>query len=118
VTESQQFSQPNVNLSQAYVPPAPQPVPQPSAAPPGPAPAAGGEGKTAMIVGYVLAGASFLLPILGLGGLILGIVVATKPGRGWHGAAIMGLSVVLAIIGFVVWMSLALAGTETTTYSY
>ena len=61
------------------------------------------DGKTIQIVGYSMAGASLIIPILGLAGLILGIMTATKPGRGGHGAAIICLSLLLGIVGFLVW---------------
>lgn len=63
------------------------------------------EGKTVQILGYVLAGASALFPILALAALILGIITATKPHRRGHGFAIIGLSVVIGIGAFVFWAS-------------
>lgn len=66
------------------------------------------EGRTVMIVGYSMAGASLILPILGLAGLILGIITATKPGRGGHGAAIICLSIILAVASWIFWLSVFL----------
>jgi hypothetical protein len=60
-----------------------------------------------------------LIPFLGLPGLILGIITATKPRRGGHGAAIICLSVVLAIVGWVIWASIAFNDVDTSyDYSY
>jgi len=97
-------------------PPQPQPWPQqppPGYYPPqaqGPYPPQYGyaqapreEGKTVQTVGYVMAGASLLMPILGLAGLILGIITATKPNRGGHGAAIICLSLVLGVVAAIFW---------------
>jgi len=68
-----------------------------------PAPASSGDGQTVQTVGYVMAGASLIMPILGLVGLILGIITATKPNRGGHGAAIICLSLVLGLLAAVFW---------------
>ena len=76
------------------------------------------EGKTIQVVGYVMAGASVIMPILGLAGLILGIITATKRGRGGHGAAIICLSIALSVISFLVWLSIMAHSASTTTTSY
>jgi hypothetical protein len=70
---------------------------------PVPAAASSGDGQTVQTVGYVMAGASLVMPILGLVGLILGIITATKPNRGGHGAAIICLSLVLGVLAAVFW---------------
>ncbi len=91
---------------------APYPLPehaQPAAAPPpqhymhAPPAAPGEAGKTVQTVGYVMAGASLVIPILGLAGLVLGIITATKPNRGGHGAAIICLSLVLGLLAAFFW---------------
>lgn len=74
----------------------------PPVAPPNP-----DDGRTLQIVGYSMAGLALALPILGLAGLVLGILTATKPNRGGHGAAIISLSVLLAVFSYVFWWSLA-----------
>jgi hypothetical protein len=61
------------------------------------------DGKGIQIAGYICAGFAALMPLLGLAGLILGILTATKRGRGGHGAAIIILSIVIAGISYVVW---------------
>lgn len=63
-----------------------------------------------MIVGYSMAGAAIIFPILGLAGLVLGIITATKPGRGGHGAAIICLSVILGAVSWVFWVSVFASG--------
>jgi hypothetical protein len=68
------------------------------------------DGRAIQIVGYVMAGLAIVVPALGVVGLILGIITATKPGRGGHGAAIISISVGLALVGFVFWGALAAAG--------
>ncbi len=67
------------------------------------------DGRTAMIVGYSMAGASLIVPIVGIAGLVLGIITATKPGRGGHGAAIICLSVILGAVSWVFWTSVVLS---------
>jgi hypothetical protein len=71
-----------------------------------PPPADPDEGRTLMIVGYVLAGTTFLFPLLGLPGLIIGIITATKPRRSTHGAAIIVMSVVLSVLSIWFWTDL------------
>ena len=84
----------------AYAAPPAAPYPgQPYA--PGPNP---DEGKTLQIIGYVMAGCALIIPVLGLVGLILGIIVATKPGRGGHGAAIIAISLVVGLASFFFWL--------------
>ena len=48
------------------------------------------------------------MPLIGLAGLILGIITATKRGRGGHGAAIIILSIVVAGISAAVWYTVFL----------
>lgn len=90
------------------------PYPQPEHVQPGlpphqygghmtPPPAPGEAGKTVQTVGYVMAGASLVMPILGLAGLVLGIITATKPNRGGHGAAIICLSLALGVLAAFFW---------------
>lgn len=66
-----------------------------------------GDGRTIQTVGYVMAGLAIVMPILGVAGLVLGIITATKPGRGGNGAAIISLSVVLGVVGIVLWAAVA-----------
>jgi hypothetical protein len=61
------------------------------------------DGQTVQTLGYVMAGASLLIPILALAGLVLGIITATKPNRGGHGAAIISLSLVIGSLAFFFW---------------
>jgi hypothetical protein len=72
------------------------------------------DGKAIQIVGYSMAGASLIIPLLGLAGLVLGIITATKPRRGGHGAAIIVLSLLLGIVGFAIWSEIN--ASSTTTY--
>jgi hypothetical protein len=62
-----------------------------------------------MIVGYSMAGGAIIMPVLGLAGLILGIITATKPRRGGHGAAIICLSVALGVVSSIFWSSVFLS---------
>lgn len=66
------------------------------------------EGSGIQIGGYICAGLSALMPLLGLPGLILGILTATKRGRGGHGAAIIILSIVVSGIAAVIYYNLFL----------
>jgi hypothetical protein len=79
-------------------PPAPGPPPYAPAVDPD-------AGKGVQTAGYVVACASLLIPFLGIVSLVLGIITATKPGRGGHGAAIIALSIVLPFIGWMLWIA-------------
>jgi hypothetical protein len=61
------------------------------------------EGEIVQKWGYVFAFSTLIMPILGLVGLILGIVTATKPHRERHGIAIIGISLVLGVLAVVLW---------------
>ena len=115
--------QPEYPQQQAYQQPYPQPygaqqgywAPQYAAQyPPQPVANPEEDGKALQIVGYVMAGSAIVIPILGLAGLVLGIITATKPRRGAHGAAIICLSLVVGIVGFLVWNEIY--SQDTTTY--
>jgi len=58
------------------------------------------EGQGAQRAGYACAFLSLVMPFIGLAGLILGIITASKRGRGGHGAAIIVLSIFLAGASF------------------
>lgn len=75
------------------------------------------EGRGVQIAGYICAAAAAVMPIVGLAGLILGILTATKRGRGGHGAAIIILSIVVAAISFIVWVNVFLHHAAASTGS-
>jgi hypothetical protein len=50
-----------------------------------------------------MAFSTLIMPILGLVGLILGILTATKPHRERHGVAIICISLALGIIAVALW---------------
>jgi hypothetical protein len=54
-----------------------------------------------VITGAICALGAIVIPILGLAGLILGIIAATKPGRGTQGAAIILCSILLGSLSAV-----------------
>ena len=66
------------------------------------------EGKGIQTAGYICAMLAAVLPLIGLAGLILGILTATKRGRGGHGAAIIILSIVVAGISSLVYFNIIL----------
>lgn len=61
------------------------------------------DGEIVQKWGYVFAISTLIMPVLGLVGLILGIITATKPHRERHGIAIIGLSLVLGVLAVVLW---------------
>jgi hypothetical protein len=61
------------------------------------------DGRSVQTAGFVCALLSLLMPLLGLPGLILGAITATKPGRGGIGATIIILSVLLSGLSSVYW---------------
>ena len=90
-------------------PPPSQPLPvrqyqRPRA--PSPGSSATSDGEIVQKWGYVMAFSTLIMPILGLVGMILGIITATKPGRSRHGAAIIAVSLVLAVLAAAVWAGL------------
>ena len=99
---------------QQFAPPAPA---EPAwmhapAYPPAPLPVAPAqEGQGLMIAGYTLAGLTALFPILALPGLIVGIILATKPTRRGHGAAVIVLSLVVGVLAFIAWAAINSPGT-------
>lgn len=52
-----------------------------------------------IVAGYLLAIAGRWLPIVGVAGFVVGLVVATRPGRGAHGAAIVLIAVAMTLLG-------------------
>jgi hypothetical protein len=85
-------------------PPADQPpAERPAPRSPRPASSATGDGEIVQKWGYVMACSTVVMPILGVVGLVLGIITATKPNRRNHGAAIIGISVVLGVVTAVLW---------------
>ena len=80
-------------------------------------PAAKPDGKRVQVAGYICAGLSALMPAIGLAGLILGIITATKRGRGGHGAAIIILSIVVGTIAAIVWLNVYLHHAAASTGS-
>jgi hypothetical protein len=65
--------------------------------------AASADGEIVQKWGYVFAFSTLIMPILGLVGLILGIITATKPHRERHGLAIIGISLLLGVLAVVLW---------------
>ena len=61
------------------------------------------EGEIVQKWGYVFAFSALIMPVIGLIGLILGIVTATKPHRERHGLAIIGISLLLGVLAVVLW---------------
>ena len=60
-------------------------------------------GMTILVLGYIMAGASLLIPFLLIPGVVLGIITCTKPGRSVHGAAIICLNLVIGVIAWAAW---------------
>jgi hypothetical protein len=61
------------------------------------------DGEIVQKWGYVFAISTLIMPVLGLVGLVLGIITATKPHRERHGIAIIGISLVLGVLAVVLW---------------
>jgi hypothetical protein len=83
---------------------------------PGPAEQSPSDGQGIQTAGYIAAGLSVLMPILGLAGLILGIITATKRGRGGHGAAIIIVSIALSTVSAIYWYDHYLTKTTQSLY--
>jgi hypothetical protein len=77
-----------------------EPLSEPAARP---APADPSEGEVLQKWGYVMAFSTLIMPILGLVGLTLGVMLATKPHRERHGIAIIAISLVLGVLAVVLW---------------
>jgi hypothetical protein len=100
------WSQPVQQAAPSIDPPPPiaQPVPEPGARRQVSDPA---EGEVLQKWGYVMAFSALFFPILGLVGLVLGILTATKPHRERHGVAIICISVALGILAVALWSSVS-----------
>lgn len=67
------------------------------------APVSSDSGKNIQVLGYIMAAASILIPFLMIGGVVLGIITCTKPRSRVHGAAIIGLNLLIGIIAWSAW---------------
>jgi hypothetical protein len=77
-----------------------QPLPEPAAAR---RPVDPSDGEVLQKWGYVMAFSTLLMPVLGLVGLTLGIILATKPHRERHGLVIIGISLALGVLAVLIW---------------
>jgi hypothetical protein len=77
-----------------------QPVPEPAAAR---RPVDPSDGEVLQKWGYVMAFSTLIMPILGLAGMTLGAILATKPHRQRHGLIIIGISLALGVVAVVIW---------------
>jgi hypothetical protein len=64
-------------------------------------PADPSDGEVLQKWGYVMAFSTLIMPILGLVGLTLGSILATKPHRQRHGLTIIGISLALGVLAVV-----------------
>jgi phosphotransferase system glucose/maltose/N-acetylglucosamine-specific IIC component len=85
-------------------PPIAQPLPEPAARS---EPVDPSDGEVLQKWGYVMAFSTLIMPILGLVGLVLGIMLATKPHRERHGVAVIAISLALGILAVALWSLLS-----------